>query len=470
GYAGVPLTDDAGLVLGSLSAIDTAPRRWTPDELALLADLGASCSDSLRLRIAHQRAQRQQDQAALDRSQLLLRASTALAKTNTAEDVVEVVRELVTGTLDPAYVGLSLVDRAGWVNLQSASALPSRVAERWRRYAGAAGTPSALAVRTGAQVVLPDLAAVRALTPEAVGTFMEMGWQSAASVPLPGPGGSAGALTFVWKEPYALRPEEQGVLAALAGYVAQALQRADHLSSREKVAAVLQRALLSDLPDAAPYELAAHYEPAARGEQVGGDWYDAVRLDPGHLALVVGDVTGHDMRAAALMGRLRSKLRLLLVDRHEPPSALLRRLDTANQALGDRITATVVLAFLRPEPGGDGHRLQWSNAGHPSPLLVTDAGTTVLTGCDPLLGAQRRTPRTNLTTHVPPGSTVLFYTDGLIETREQPFDERERQLHEAMADFAGVPLPAMLDRLHAAFAGDDHEDDVAMLAVRTPQA
>ncbi|WP_433293879.1 SpoIIE family protein phosphatase [Actinoplanes sp. CA-030573] len=477
GYAGMPLTDDDGHILGSLCAIDTVPRTWTAKELAVLSDLAAACSDMLRLRIAtrtarqheqYARARNESADAAFDRSQLLLRASVALANTSTGDDIVDVVRDLITGSLDPAYVGLSVLDAAGRVSLQSGRQLPTCVAERWDRYAGTTATPSALAARIGAPVLLPDMATVRALTPDAADTFTEMGWQSAASVPLPGPTGPVGALTIVWKQPHHLNDAEQAVLAALAGFVAQALQRADYLFSRENVATVLQRAMLTDLPDPAPYELAARYEPAARGEHVGGDWYDAIRLDNNHLALAVGDVTGHDMGAAARMGQLRSKLRLLLVDRHEPPSALLRRLDAANRALGDRITATAVLAYLRPHPDRDGYQLQWSNAGHPGPLLITDTGITVLTGYDPLLGATPRTPRTSHTADIPPGAVLFFYTDGLIETRRKPFDEREQELHETAAALAGKPLTQLLDQLYDRFAGDSHEDDVALLAVRVP--
>jgi serine phosphatase RsbU (regulator of sigma subunit) len=468
GYAGMPLTDDTGAILGSLCAIDNAPRRWTAEELALLADLAAACSDSLRLRIATNAAGSGRTGSDFDRSRLLLRASVTLARTRTVDDVVEVVRDLLTSTFNPAYVGISVLDGDGRVSLQSGRALPSPVAGRWERYAAGAATPSALAVRAGASVLLPDLTAVAELTPDALDTFVEMGWQSAISMPLPGPVSVIGALTFVWKEPFVLEAAEQAVLAAMAGYVSQALQRADYLSSRESVATVLQKALLTDLPNAAPYDLAARYEPASRGEHVGGDWYDAVRLDENYLALVIGDVTGHDMRAAAKMGQLRSKLRLLLMDRHEPPAALLRRLDSANQALGDQITATAILAYVRPAPTG-GHQLHWSNAGHPAPLIISDGGVTVLAERDPLLGVQRRTPRASHSRHLPPGSTVLFYTDGLIETRQFPLYEREQQLLERIGPLAGLPLPELLDRLYSDLAGNDHEDDVALIALRTPR-
>ncbi|MBL7261055.1 GAF domain-containing SpoIIE family protein phosphatase [Paractinoplanes lichenicola] len=469
GYAGMPLTDADGHVLGSLCAIDTEPRQWTPAELDLLADLAAACSDSLRLRIATRSAGRRAEDAhaALDRTQLLLRASVALARTATVTDVTDAVRTLVGGTLDPDYVGISLLEPDGRISLQSGESLPAAVAGRWQRYAGDVLTPSGLAAATGRPVLLPDLATVAARVPDALATFREMGWESGASVPLPGPAGPIGALTFVWKQRFEVDVLDEAVLAALAGYVSQAVQRADYLFSREQVAAVLQRAMLSDLPDAAPLQLAARYEPAARGEHVGGDWYDAVSVGPGELALVVGDVTGHDMRAATTMGQLRSMLRAYVIDRHEPPSALLRRLDSAMQVLGDRIPTTAILAYVQSVPGG--HRLQWANAGHPPPLLLEADGTvSPLPGRDILLGVQRRMPRTNHTRDLPPGSTVLLYTDGLIETRHDVIDERKVHLRRTLSGLAGAPLPELLDTVHHRLAGNDHEDDVAMLAVRTP--
>ncbi|HWS38787.1 MAG TPA: SpoIIE family protein phosphatase [Actinoplanes sp.] len=459
GYAGIPLTDADGLVLGSLCAIDTSPRRWTAAELDLLTDLAAACSESLRLRIT--------TRITLDHSQMLLRASVALANTSTPADVIDAVRSLVGSTLGPAYVGVSLLGADRQVDLQSGSLLPARVADRWRRYPQASLTPSALAAHTGLPVLLPDPAAITARTPDAAATFTEMGWQSGASVPLPGPDGPIGALTFVWTDPNPLDAAAQTTIAALAGYVGQALRRTGHLISREQVATLLQQSMLTELPDAAPFELAARYSPASRGEHVGGDWYDAVRRPDGHLALVVGDVAGHDMLAAARMGQLRSMLRAFVVDRHEPPSALLHRLDTAMQVLGDPVPTTALLAYVSPE--GTGHRLQWANAGHPSPVLLEADGTvTALTGRDVLLGVRRRSPRTDWARPLPPGSTVLFYTDGLIETRTDVIDDRKQRLHRILAKLSGAPLPDLLDELLHRLAGDSHEDDVAMLALRHP--
>ena len=461
GYAGMPLTDANGEVLGSLCAIDTSPREWTDAEVRLLSDLAASCSDSLRLRISTYRAELD-----LERSRLLLRASTTLADAGTVEDVVDAVRDLVTGTLDPAYVGFSLLDGGDSLALASTRLLPAAVAERWSRYATLRTTPSALAARTGEAVLLPDRAAVGAITPDAATTFDDMGWQSAASLPLVDGQGPMGALTFVWKQPHTVDEAEQAVLAVLADYVAQTVTRVRLLDDRRTAAATMQKALLTPLPDHHDVRLAARYLPAHHEDHVGGDWYDAISLDD-RLALVIGDVAGHSITAAAKMSAYRSMLRTLLVDRHEAPSALLRRLEHTSRALGVDAITTVVLAYVDPAPGG-GHTLTWSNAGHPPPsLLLPDGEVTVLTGRDPLLHAARRISRRTFTHHLPAGSLLLLHTDGLVETRTATFDDGMARLHRVLERHAGTDPEHLADLVleNATAAG---EDDIALLIAGMP--
>nr|WP_308129094.1 SpoIIE family protein phosphatase [Actinoplanes polyasparticus] len=463
GYAGMPLTDAGGEVLGSLCAIDHAPRDWTAAELSLLAGLAASCSDSLRLRISSYRAE-----LASEHSRLLLSASTALAGTSTVDEVVDTVRDLVTGALDPAYVGFSLLDDAGQLSLASSRLLPNAVAHRWQRYAQLRSTPSALAAGTGLPVLLPDRTAVGERTPDAAATFDEMGWNAAASLPLPGPDGPIGALTFVWKQPHLVDEDEQATLATLAGYVAQTLTRVQLLEDRRTAAATMQKALLTALPRHESLRMAARYQPAHHEDHVGGDWYDAVSLDEGRLALVIGDVAGHSIDAAAKMSEYRSMLRTLLIDRHEPPSALLRRLEHTGRTLGLDGIATVLLAYLDPTAAGE-HVLTWSNAGHPPPSLLIGGEVSLLEGRDPLLGAGRRVSRRNHTRVLPAGATLVLHTDGLVETRTAPIDDGVRRLHQTLLAHAGLEPGELADAILAgsptATAG---EDDVAVLVVTTP--
>ncbi|WP_035859196.1 GAF domain-containing SpoIIE family protein phosphatase [Cryptosporangium arvum] len=461
GYAGMPLTDAEGQVLGSLCAIDQVPRDWTERELSLLRDLAAACSDSLRLRIAsHDVA------ASFARSRLLLSAASALAATTTLDDVATTVHELVTTMLDPAYVGISELAPGREVVLASAQYLPSHLGERWSRYSEDVRTPSALAASTGEVVLLPDLAAVAARTPDALSTFHELGWQAAASWPLPGPRGPIGSLTFVWKRPFDLNADQQAMLGALAGYVAHAVTRAGVLDDRRTAAATMQKALLTPLPRCEPVQMAARYAPAHHENHVGGDWYDAIAFDGGRLALVIGDVVGHSVEAAATMSQYRSTLRTLIVDRQESPSWVLRRLERTGMALGTSGLATVLLAYLDPAPTG-GYDLTWSNAGHPPPTHVSSGTARMLSGTDPLIGLGRDLARRDHSARLPAGSRLLLHTDGLVESRTMPVDLGLERLGEMLTRHVDTPLEELADLLIETAVAQGH-DDVALLLVATP--
>jgi serine phosphatase RsbU (regulator of sigma subunit) len=149
-------------------------------------------------------------------------------------------------------------------------------------------------------------------------------------------------LTFSWDHPQELDADQRSVIITVAGYVGQALQRVTYLDEQNTAARTLQEALLTRLPSAANgCRLAARYLPAHHGDLIGGDWYDAVPLTASRLALVIGDVSGHNLTAAAAMSELRSMLRGLLIDRAETPSALLQRLDHASLAVTGSFGPTV---------------------------------------------------------------------------------------------------------------------------------
>lgn len=476
GYAGVPVHDAEGRVLGSLCAIDHEPREWTERELALLADLAAACSDSLQARIASQSSERLwraasdgagRVQAVAERGRLLLRASVALSAAATSEEVVDTVRNLVIGTLDPAYVGLSWLQTGGSMQLVSGRLLPPHLAGRWARYGPDVRTPSGLAAASGRPVVLPDLDAVAEHTPDAVDTFAEMRWQSAVSVPLPGAGGPIGSLTFCWRQPYSPSEAEQAVLTALAGYVAQALIRATAYDDRRTAAEMMQKALLSPLPQPDHARLAARYLPASRSDLVGGDWYDAVCLDDTRMAVIIGDVAGHGVSVAATMGHYRSMLRTLLVDRYDYPSALLHRFERAVRVLGLGGIATVLVAYLTAEADG-GHTLTWASAGHVPPTVVLPDGTVeqLPTG-GPLLGGLRGVVRRTHTRHLPAGSRLVLYTDGLIETRTCPLDDGIECLHRLLRDNPGADPDELADLMVGIIAAPEREDDASLLLIDT---
>lgn len=482
-YAGVSLTDASGQVLGALCVADRQPRAWRSEELDLLGDLGGACSAKLRLRIAARRAEQAlveqlearaeayrlqvRVRAALERSQLLLAASSELIDTVTVKDVVAAVGRLASGGLDPVHVSIAVRDDAGQIVLHSDEEIPVALS-RLLPLSLREELPVVACVRTGKPVILLDRQSIVEEFPQMAPTADELGWQSVAHAPLVGLRGTIGALTFAWSEPHPIGVEEQAVITTLAGYVTHALQRATHLDDRIAAAQILQRAMLSDLPVVEHLDLATRYQAAQGHDHVGGDWYDAVQIPDGGLALVVGDVVGHDISAAAAMGQLRSLLRAYLVDRHEPPSALLRRLDNANHVLGARTIATAILATL--EAGADGwYDLRWSNAGHPPPIVIhPDGRAHSLPGRNPLLGAVRHVRRTNHDYRLPPGATLLLHTDGLTERRGVSIDQANTKLHALLAEHATATLTDLLDVVVSQIPDTGHEDDLALLAVRIP--
>jgi serine phosphatase RsbU (regulator of sigma subunit) len=261
-----------------------------------------------------------------------------------------------------------------------------------------------------------------------------------------------------------------GFLRLVGDALSSALAAAEVRRSEQRAALAhrsmsetLQRSLLTDPVQPAGMRIAARYRTAEHEARVGGDWYDAFTLPDGTTCLVVGDVAGHDRTAAALMGQVRNVLRgtaYALPD--ASPATVLTALDRAVRGLAVGTLATALLAVLGP----DG-TLRWSNAGHPPPLLLTpDGGAQVLdTRPELLLGVNPGTTRTDHTTTLPPGGTLLLYTDGLVERRAVGITDGIAWLTRTAAGLATAPLDTLCDRLLVATAGHA-EDDIALLAVR----
>lgn len=348
--------------------------------------------------------------------------------------------------------------------------------------------PGPHVARTGQRVLLPTVASGLAFD-EAVGAsessmadvYRDTGRLGWAFLPLLGREECLGALAVSWVEEHPLRPDEVELLDGFAAQCAQALQRirATEAERRSATAArrmseALQRSLLTQPPLPGPLEVAVRYQPAAQEAQVGGDWHDAFRTAAGSTLLVVGDVTGHDRAAAATMGQVRSLLRGAAYDSDDSPGVLLSRLDAALAGLQVGSLATAVLARVEdgseaPVPGGAAapHRLRWSNAGHLPPLLRRpDGEVDVLDGePDLLLGLDPWTPRGERVADLLVGSTVLLYTDGLVERRTASLDEGVAGLAKVFA-VEGWRTPEVLCDLLLATVGPEAEDDVALLVLR----
>ncbi|WP_165865759.1 PP2C family protein-serine/threonine phosphatase [Vallicoccus soli] len=268
-------------------------------------------------------------------------------------------------------------------------------------------------------------------------------------------------------------PEETALLADLTSLGADRVRlvalrtAADALRRGDAAGRVLQRSLLTELP-AHPLPgvaLAVDYRPAQGSLQVGGDWYDAFPLPDGRLALVVGDVVGHDVEAAAVMGQMRSLLRGAAYHPHDRPSQVLERLDTSSTGLGLDTLATCVYAEL--DVTGAAPELHLSNAGHPPPLLVRSDGSCAFLAArdtDVLLGLGRGR-RQDLGVPLGPGDRVLLYSDGLVEARDRTLDEGLARLLRAAPAGARGPLAAWVRGVAGRLLAPQPVDDAVLLAV-----
>ncbi|MGY1803282.1 SpoIIE family protein phosphatase [Blastococcus sp. SYSU D00922] len=336
------------------------------------------------------------------------------------------------------------------------------------------GSPSLRSMATARPVLLDELddgTLHRVFTfPGALEVFQRLGGEQVLTVPMIARRRTLGAIALV-RAP-GTRPFSQDdvdLAADLGGRAALAIDNVRLYEREHAVADTLQRSLLPVLGEIPGIESAAHYVSASQAADVGGDFYDLLALPDDSVAIVVGDVVGHDVAAAAAMGHLRGVLRASIWEADDAdPEVVLSRVDRLVQGLRVAPMATMVYArALRPDAPGRPWRLHVANAGHPPMLLRTPDGSVrvlaEVTGM--LVGVDATTQRTTVSLEVPPGSTLLAYTDGLIE---RPGEDMDQGISELCARIATAPADAGPRELcDAAVSGAlDHRDDVALIAVR----
>jgi serine phosphatase RsbU (regulator of sigma subunit) len=415
-------------------------------------------------------------QHALDRLTILINAAEALASTldlNTG--IRRLCRTLVPGLAD--WCAVDLLDGQGRLR---------RVAVERRRTEWSAGLyegvlpPAEGSAASGARalqgfgpVLLNDFQVSGKtgdpLRERELEIFQWLDTDTAVVAPLRARGQVFGVLTLArTRREAALTEDSLPLVEDLAHRVALAVDNARLHSQVQYTAERLQRSLLPDLPTHGPLHLAARYQSAAATARVGGDWYDAFVLPDGALALIIGDIAGHDLHAAVMMSQTRNMLRGIACDRKEPPGKILARLDAAHHILSPHQTLTCVYGLVEKTAPDEAWQFQYAVAGHPPPLLVErDGDTRFLTGGrSMLLGMDPGESRPEAFERLPPESTLLLYTDGLIERRTEGLGRGLARLRQHAAALAREPLEAFCDELLSGLA-DDGSDDVAMIAVRT---
>ncbi|MFF3287912.1 SpoIIE family protein phosphatase [Streptomyces sp. NPDC003023] len=327
-------------------------------------------------------------------------------------------------------------------------------------------------VLRGVRPVFGDSAAARAALPELLGDGRSVpSGHRAILAPLRGRRRVIGAAVFLRRpDRPAFEPNDLLVAAQLATHTALGIDKAVLYGREAYIADELQRTMLPDsLPQPTGVRLASRYLPAAETARVGGDWYDAIPLPGSRVALVVGDVMGHSMTSAAIMGQLRTTAQTL-AGLDLPPQEVLHHLDEQAQRLGTDRMATCLYAVYDPVS----HRITIANAGHPPPILLHLGGRAEVLRVPP--GAPIGVGGVDFEAvelDAPAGATLLLYTDGLVESRLRDVWTGIEQLRERLADTAQLtgpdhspPLEALCDDVLDMLGPGDRDDDIALLAAR----
>jgi anti-sigma regulatory factor (Ser/Thr protein kinase) len=261
-----------------------------------------------------------------------------------------------------------------------------------------------------------------------------------------------------------LTAEDRTLLSLVCGYLGQALHRAYQTDQQRETALALQRAILG--PSRLPTGFAVRYEPATRPLEVGGDWYDIVELPDGRIGIMVGDCVGHDLGAATVMGQLRSACRALLLQ-DASASQALTAMDRFASFVPGAECATVFCGILDPATGS----LRYSSAAHPPGIVVHPDGNVVLLddARSLPLAIRQDAARTEADYVLPPRSTLLLYTDGLVERRGQPLTEGIAAAGTAGHECGETSLEELASQLMTRLApAGGYEDDVAMVLYHHP--
>jgi serine phosphatase RsbU (regulator of sigma subunit) len=292
------------------------------------------------------------------------------------------------------------------------------------------------------------------------------------ALPLRARGRTLGLLTLFYADGHTPTPEDVSVAQDVADRAGLAWDNARLFSQQQQMAETLQRSLLTEPPQPDHAEIVVRYLPAAEAARVGGDWYDAFMQPNGATTLVIGDVVGHDTAAAAAMGQMRSLLRGIAAYSDAGPAEVLRGLDSAMAVLQIDTLATAAVARLEQtadERARGVTRMVWASAGHLPALALSPDGTVAVLSdwkSDLLLGVDANAPRTDAVVTLDRGSTVLLYTDGLIERHDADLDAGLDRLRTHLAELAGLPLQQLCDELITRLVDGKPEDDVALVAVR----
>jgi PAS domain S-box-containing protein len=454
------------------AVIHPDPLRWVTFIVDLTARQRAERERAELL--VRERATKAEAERARERLTFLLHAGEMVAATDDRQQMLEHAAHLVVPTLaDHCVVYLPAAD--GTLHATSlAHSDPARapVLAEFRQHKIPPHGPMSIqtAYSTGTSQLLRDAKAHlprwHDLAPDLTELLVRLRADSVLSTPLLADEGPIGVLALARDaERPGFTDTDIAVVEEFARRLSHGLATADTFAREHAIAETLQRSVLpGTLPSIRQLDLAVCYLPATEGADVGGDWYDAFPLDGNRVGLVIGDVTGHSIGSASIMGQVRSMLRAYAID-YPDPGEVLARTNTALTRLLPEALATAVYAVLDPATG----ELVYANAGHLPPLVATGDGQVdyLDEAAGRMLGASPEPAFTTGRRRLPTGSVLLNYTDGLIENGRRDLTDGLDELAGVMRRSAALTAEQTCGAVRDALLGTDvRDDDVCLLAVR----
>ncbi|MEA2144017.1 MAG: hypothetical protein QOI64_2447, partial [Solirubrobacteraceae bacterium] len=448
------------LVSASLARPGHDSRPTRPDLILQLQDLRERRrAQRDREQLIRAQSARAQAEAAAERLQVMQSIAAAVLGAVGLEELLRELLDRILDALDVDRVAAVLIDEARPIAARAAGGVDT-VVERDAREAVVDGVVERVA-RERAPVAIADVPA-SGIDARSLGGAIT----SLLAVPLFDSGRVIGSIQVGTLTRRDFDDETIGLLRLAADRAGLAIGRTRLYERERRIAQELQRSLLPKrLPDVAGVALGARYEPGENGTAVGGDWYDAIALPSGRVAIAIGDVVGRGIEAASTMGQMRSALRAILMQADDT-GRMADRLNRFTLSLGsdEAMMTTVVLAILEPGTG----TLRFTNAGHPPPLLVGADGSAAYLDepPSPPMGVLATPRYRQHTRRLEPGATLVLYTDGVVEDPTEVLDVGLERLREA-ARGAGTDVEATCELLLDSVKIDAaRSDDVTLLVVR----
>ncbi|MFJ9853273.1 SpoIIE family protein phosphatase [Streptomyces sp. NPDC101150] len=391
----------------------------------------------------------------------LMHLAATLTEAVSVRDVVELAADQIMPAFDAQGFVVSVAEGGRLRIVGSRGYLPEVLNRLDLPPFRDAAAPTVRALTTGVPLFFASPPEMARLNPDIPQLTNRAAW---AFLPLIVSGRPVGCCVVSFDRPRPFTPDERAVLTSLAGLIAQALDRARLYDAKHQLAHGLQTGLLpAGLPAVPGLEVAARYLPAARGMDIGGDFYDLIRLDDTTVAAAIGDVQGHNVNAAALMGQVRTAVHATA---GAPPGEVLARTNRLLNDLDTGLFTSCLYAHLDLAR----HRVQLGTAGHPPPLLRHPGGHTEVLRVRPglLLGIDPAAEYPATEIPLPPGAVLALYTDGLVEAPGVDLDDATADLADRLARAPHQPLDVLAETLvrHGA-QPDPRSDDIALLLLRS---